>query len=86
MKVTNVKSGECRGQTQHLITLLQHLIPLLCKFSCNVLKTRSVISTVGDKRLELLLIMFVAGKCISHFIRDVTACLDSGTLLNSICF
>ena len=28
----------------------------------------------------------MAGKCIFHFIRDVTACLDSGTLLNSICF
>jgi hypothetical protein len=55
------------------------------KFSCNVLKNRSVILTVSDNRLELLIIRFVAGKCISHFIRDVTACLDSGTLLNSIC-
>lgn len=86
MTVTNFKSGECRGQTQHLITWLQHLIPWLCKFPCNVLKNRSVISTVGDNRLELLLIRYVAGKCISHFIRDVTACLDSGTLSNSICF
>jgi len=86
MKVTNVKTGECRGQTPHLITWLQHLITWLRKFSCNVLKSRSVISTVGDKRLELLIIRCVAGTCISHFIRDVTACLDSGTLLNSICF
>jgi len=85
MKVTGVKSGECSGQTWHLITWLQHLITWLRKFSGNVLKNRSVISTVGDNRLELLIIRFVAGKCISHFIRDVTACLDSGTLLNSIC-
>jgi hypothetical protein len=86
MKVASVKSGECRDQTPHLITWLQHLITWLRKSSCNVLKSRSVISTVGDNRLELLIIRFVAGKCISHYIRDVTACIDSGTLLYSTCF
>lgn len=46
----------------------------------------SVTSSVSDKRLALLIVRFFAGKCISHYFSNVTACLDSVTVLNIVCF
>jgi hypothetical protein len=70
-----VKSGYYRGHRPRLT-----MRP--CKLSCLIFKREC---NSGCRRYQTVWIIgFVAGKCVSQSCSDVTACLYSGMLLNSV--
>jgi len=73
-KSNSVKSGECRAKDRSHVGSLALFL------------NESVTLAVDDNRLAPWIFGFFAGKCISQFFSAVTACLDSGTLLNYVCF
>jgi hypothetical protein len=40
---------------------------------------------VSDNRLDVWIIWFVEGKCMCQSFSNVTVCLDTGRVLNSVC-
>lgn len=54
--------------------------------SVTLFSNGSVTSVVGRNRLAFGFIWFVAGKCMSQSFGGIAVCLDSGILLNCVCF